>query len=85
MATRSLGTLTIDVLARTANLTQGMSKAAREVDNEAKAHPSLSGIECAQGANTASDALNRIWRSGCVHRRRRRGLSAVAPRISGRI
>ena len=36
MATRSLGTLTIDILARTANLTQGMSKAAREVDSEAK-------------------------------------------------
>mgnify|MGYP001027102635 CR=1 FL=1 len=76
MATRSLGTLTIDVLARTANLTQGMSKAAREVDNEAKRIRRSLESNVAQGANTASDALNRFGAQVVSIAAAWRGLSA---------
>jgi tape measure domain len=76
VATRSLGTLTIDVLARTANLTQGMSKAAREVDNEAKRIRRSLESNVAQGANTASDALNRFGAQVVSIAAAWRGLSA---------
>lgn len=60
MSSRSLGTLTIDILAKTGNLTQGMSKAAREVDNDAKRIRRSLEQNVSQGANSATDALNRF-------------------------